>query len=75
MDGTNTVTVKYKKAVSSTGESGQQSVNYLETSYTFVFGNTGLGGPAKSALVYQLDENAVSEILAYADYVPAAENE
>lgn len=71
MDGSNAVTVKYKKAVTSTDEAGNQSVNYLETSYTFTFGDNNLGGPAKSDIVYQLNQTAVNELLAYADYVPA----
>lgn len=77
MDGTDSVSVKYKKAVTSTDESGNQSTNYLETTYTFVIGGTVghsdgfYGGPAKSDIVYQLDQTAVNELLAYADYVPA----
>lgn len=71
LDGSDSVTVKYKQAVTSTDEGGNSFTNYLETAYTFVIGDGFLGGPAKSSIVYQLDENAVTELLAYADYVPA----
>ncbi len=71
LDGTDSVTVKYKKAVTSMDESGNSSTNYLETTYGFIIGDSFLGGPAKSTIVYQLDETAVNELLAYADYVPA----
>ncbi len=71
LDGSDSVTVKYKQAVTSTDEAGNSFTNYLETAYTFVFSDGFLGGPAKSSIVYQLDESAVTELLAYADYVPA----
>lgn len=75
IDGKNSVAVKYKKAVTSTDESGNASTNYLETTYTFEIGTASdgnfCGGPAKSDIVYQLDQAAVNELLAYADYVPA----
>ena len=73
MDGSDSVTVKYKKAVTSADANGNQTTNYLETVYTFVIGDSNLGGPAKSAIVYQLNETAVNELLAFADYVPAPE--
>jgi len=73
LDGSDSVTVKYKKAVTTTNESGASSTNYLETAYTFVFGENNLGGPAKSKIVYQLNETAVTELLAYAGYIPAEE--
>ena len=74
IDGTHSVSVKYKKAVTSTDESGNQSTNYLETTYTFGIGQTDgvyYGSPAKSDIVYRLTETAVNELFAYADYVPA----
>ena len=73
MDGSDSVTVKYKKTVTSADANGNQTTNYLETAYTFVIGDSNLGGPAKSAIVYQLNETAVNELLAMADYIPAPE--
>lgn len=70
IDGTDSISVKYKKAVTSTNEAGAQNTSYLETTYTFDFG-AGVGGPAKSSMVYQFDEAVIGELLAYAEYVPA----
>lgn len=75
MDGSDGVTVKYKKAVTATDANGNSSTNYLETSYTFVIGENNIGGPAKSSIVYHLSEDAVTELLAYAEYVPAETEE
>lgn len=71
LDGSDAVTVKYKKAVTTTNESGASSTNYLETTYTLIFGENNLVSPAKSKIVYQLNETAADELLAYADYIPA----
>ncbi|MBQ8512832.1 MAG: DUF4340 domain-containing protein [Clostridia bacterium] len=74
IDGTNSVSVKYKKAVTSTDANGNESTNYLETTYTFDIGSADgayYGGPAKSGIVYSLTADAVDALLAYAAYVPA----
>jgi len=71
------VTVKYKKAVTSTDESGNQNTSYLDTAYTLNIGTANEGGyyvnPAKSGIVYTVDAQAAEALLAFADYVPAAE--
>lgn len=77
LDGSTVITVKYKKAVTSTDADGNQSTTYLETSYVLDFG-AAVGhdegyyvSPANSNIVYAVDETTVLELLAYVDYVPA----
>lgn len=79
LDGSKVITVKYKKAVTSTDESGNSGTNYLETNYSINIGET-VGhndgyylAPANSNIVYAVDENTVLELLAYVDYVPTAD--
>ena len=72
LDGADSVTVKYKKAVTSTDTSGNQTVNYLETSYTLTFGGEAADGavygiPSKSDIVYAFDGDAVNGLLAFAE--------
>lgn len=80
LDGTTSAAVKYKKAVTSTDENGNESTSYLETTYTLIIGapvghNEGYYvSPAKSDIVYIVDETTVLELLAYTDYTPAAED-
>lgn len=81
LDGSTAVTVKYKKAVTSTDESGNSSTNYLDTSYTMYFGNP-IGhnegyyiAPASSSIVYTADETTVLELLAYVNYTVPEEAE
>ncbi len=79
LDGSKVITVKYKKAVTSTNESGNSSTNYLETNYSINIGeavghNDGYYvAPANSNIVYVVDEKTVLELLAYLDYVPTAD--
>ena len=73
IDGTSSVSVTYKKAVTSTDGDGNESTNYLDTTYTVQFGGTAdeegkrYGGPAKSKLTYVLDGETVASILAFAE--------
>lgn len=77
LDGSTFAAVKYKKAVTSTDDSGKESTTYLETTYTIHIGaavghNEGYYiSPAKSNIVYIADETSVLELLAYTDYAPA----
>ncbi|MBQ4354399.1 MAG: DUF4340 domain-containing protein [Clostridia bacterium] len=77
LDGSVSAAVKYKKAVTSTDESGNQSTSYLETTYTLLIGHAAQDGtgyyvsPQKSNIVYLVDEETVLALLAYAEYVPA----
>lgn len=81
LDESSVITVKYKKAVTTTDDSGNESTSYLETSYVMNIGaavghNEGYYFcPANSNIVYVVDEETVLEILAYVDYVPAETEE
>ena len=69
--------VKYKKAVTTADAEGNESTSYLETTYVLNIGSLTENGyyvsPANSDIVYTVSEEAVNELLAYAEYVPAAE--
>lgn len=81
LDGSSSVAVKYKKAVTSTDESGNTNTTYLETTYTLHIGTT-VGhnegfyvSPAKSNIVYIADEETVMELLVFSSYTPTVEDE
>lgn len=72
------VTVKYRKAVTSTDESGNESTSYLETTYTLLIGNSTDDGyyvsPAKSDIVYLAGAEDVDNVLDFLTYEPADED-
>ncbi|MBE6541515.1 MAG: DUF4340 domain-containing protein [Ruminococcaceae bacterium] len=72
------VGVKYKEAVTSTDDAGNQNTNYLDTTYTLLVGNKTDDGyyvsPAKSNIVYLVDAETVDAVLAYMTYVPATDD-
>ncbi len=71
LDGANAVTVNYKKAKTTTDESGNESTVYLSTSYTVTIGSKTEEGyyvsPDKSDIVYLESTEAVEAILALAE--------
>ena len=78
IDNSTTAAVKYREAVTSTDESGNQSTNYLETTLTLSFGDMTDDGyryaaTSKSDIVYLVDPAAVDSVLEYVDYAPVEE--
>lgn len=70
LDGSRAVTVAYRKAVSTSDSEGNSTTNYLDTSYTLLFGNEGETGtyasPLTSTILYEVDAETVSGLLAHA---------
>jgi len=64
------VTVKYKKAVTTADESGNENTTYLDTSWTLNIGSSAEGGtyaaPANSDIVYLITEAEANAVLALA---------
>lgn len=80
LDGSDKITISYKRAVTSTDANGNETTNRLDTSYTFLFGadageGTYYASPEKSTVVYLLGADTVEAIAAYMDYEPAPEEE
>ncbi len=76
IDGNSSVSISYKEAVKSTDEQGNETTNYLSTSYTLMFGDSdGDAGifmsPEKSTIVYVVPQEKADEILSYIDYIPS----
>ena len=72
LDGSDKITVSYKRAVTSTDAEGNQTTNRLDTSYTFFFGaDAGEGmyyaSPEKSTIAYLIGAETAAKILEYAD--------
>ena len=71
LDGSDKITISYKRAVTSTDAEGNQTTNRLDTSYTFFFGaDAGEGmyyaSPEKSTIAYLIGAETVAKILEYA---------
>lgn len=79
IDGSDKLTISYKRAVTSTDADGNETTNRLDTSYTFLFGADAghdeayYGAPEKSTMVYLIDAETVETIAAYMDYETAVE--
>ncbi|MBO5257069.1 MAG: DUF4340 domain-containing protein [Clostridia bacterium] len=75
LDGSDKITISYKRAVTSTDAEGNQTTNRLDTSYTFLFGKEHDGAyyvsPEKSTIAYLVSAETVEKIAAYMDYEPA----
>lgn len=71
------VAVKYRKAVTSTDESGNSSTNYLETTYTILIGKKTDDGyyisPEKSDIIYLADVEDIENLMNYLTYEPVEE--
>ena len=70
LDGSDKITISYKRAVTSTDAEGNQTTNRLDTSYTFLFGaDAGEGmyyaSPEKSTIAYLVNAETVGKILEY----------
>lgn len=69
--------VKYRKAVTSTDESGNSSTNYLETTFTLLIGAKTDDGyyvsPAKSDIIYLADAEDIGNLMNYLTYEPVEE--
>ncbi len=70
LDGSNKITISYRRAVTTTDANGNQTTNRLDTSYTFLFGvkdasGAYYGSPEKSTIAYFVNAETVEAILAY----------
>lgn len=71
LDGSNKITISYKRAVTTTDADGNETTNRLDTSYTFLFGADAghneayYGSPEKSTIAYLVNAETVENILAY----------
>ncbi len=71
LDGSDKITISYKRAVTSTDANGNETTNRLDTSYTFLFGADAghdeayYGSPEKSTIAYLVNAETVENILAY----------
>lgn len=76
IDGTRSITIAYKRAVTNTDSEGNESTARLETSFTFDFGDPSghdegyYGAKEGSTMVYVIDKETADKILAYVDYIP-----
>ena len=79
LDGSDKITISYKRAVTSTDANGNQTTNRLDTSYTFLFGEAADGGyygsPEKSTIAYLIGAETVDAIAEYLTYEPAPVSE
>ena len=79
LDGSDKFMISYKRAVTTTDANGNQTTNRLDTSYTFLFGESAdgkvYGSPEKSTMAYFVNAETVEKIMAYIDYEPAPEEE
>ncbi len=71
LDGGRAVTVSYRKAVSTQDEEGNTTAtNFLDTSYTLLFGDETEGGvfcsPMSSTMIYTVGADTVSALLSHA---------
>lgn len=76
LDGTDKITISYKRAVTTTDADGNETTNRLDTSYTFLFGADAghdeayYASPEKSTIAYLVNAETVEKIAAYMDYEP-----
>ncbi len=81
LDGSNKITISYKRAVTTTDADGNETTNRLDTSHAFLFGADAghdeayYGAPEKSTIAYLIDAETVNKIAAYIDYEPAPAEE
>ncbi|MBR5312424.1 MAG: DUF4340 domain-containing protein [Clostridia bacterium] len=79
LDGSDKITISYKRAVTSTDANGNQTTNRLDTSYTFLFGEAADGGyygsPEKSTIAYLIGAETADAIAEYLTYEPAPVSE
>ncbi|MBR5364685.1 MAG: DUF4340 domain-containing protein [Clostridia bacterium] len=71
LDGSRSVTVNYRKAVSTEDSEGNTTAtNYLDTSYTLLFGDETESGvtcsPMTSTMIYTVSADTASSLLSYA---------
>jgi uncharacterized protein YpmB len=71
LDGSDKITISYKRAVTSTDAEGNQTTNRLDTSYTFFFGadageDMNYASPEKSTIAYLIGAETAAKILEYA---------
>ena len=71
LDGSRSVTVSYRKAVSTEDSEGNTTAtNYLDTSYTLLFGDETESGvtcsPMTSTMIYTVSADTASSLLSYA---------
>ena len=71
LDGSDKITISYKRAVTTADADGNETTNRLDTSYTFLFGADAghdeayYGSPEKSTIAYLVNAETVEAILAY----------
>lgn len=69
LDGSKGVTVNYRKAVSTSNESGNSTTSYLDTSYTLLLGDGTEDGvyasPLSSSMIYVIPADTASALLAF----------
>lgn len=70
LDGSDKITISYKRAVTTTDANGRETTNRLDTSYTFLFGakdasGAYYGSPEKSTIAYLVNAETAEAILAY----------
>ena len=70
LDGSRSVTVNYRKAVTTSDQNGNSSTNYLDTSYVFLVGNPApedetltAAAPASSGIVYLIPTDTAEKLL------------